>query len=50
MKLELTTYEVLQIVSMSLTDSSPLRDLLDKTNLQNVKDQNDPNGQLFINF
>ena len=50
MKLELSTYEVLQIVSMSLTDSSPLRDLLDKTNLQNVKDQNDPNGQLFINF
>lgn len=50
MKLELSTYEVLQIVGMSLTDSSPLRDLLDKTNLQNVKDQNDPNGQLFINF
>jgi hypothetical protein len=50
MQLELSTYEVLQIVGMSLTDSSPLRDLLDKTNLQNVKDQNDPNGQLFINF
>ena len=50
MQLDLSTYEVLQIVGMSLTDSSPLRDLLDKTNLQNVKDQNDPNGQLFINF
>lgn len=50
MRLNLSTYEVLQIVGMSLTDSSPLRDLLDKTNLQNVKDQIDPNGQLFINF
>lgn len=50
MQLDLSTYEILQIVGMSLTDSSPLRDLLDKTNLQNVKDQNDPNGQLFINF
>ena len=50
MQLDLSTYEVLQIVGMSLTDSSPLRDLLDRTNLQNVKDQNDPNGQLFINF
>ena len=50
MQLDLSTYEVLQIVGMSLTDSSPLRDLLDKTNLQNVKDQNDQNGQLSINF
>ena len=50
MQLDLSTYEVLQIVGMSLTDSSPLRDLLDRTNLQNVKDQTDPNGQLFINF
>ena len=43
-------YGVLQIVGMSLTDSSPLRDLLDNSNLQNIKDQNDPKGQLFINF
>lgn len=50
MRLSLSTYEVLQIVGMSLTDTTPLRDLLDQTNLQNVKDQNDPNGQLFINF
>lgn len=50
MKLELSTYEVLQILGISLTDTSHLRDLLDRTNLQQVKDQNDPNGQLFINF
>jgi len=50
MQLELSTYEVLQILGISLTDTSHLRDLLDRTNLQQVKDQNDPNGQLLINF
>ena len=50
MKLELSTYEMLQILGISLTDTSSLRDLLEKTDLQNVKDRPDPDGQLFINF
>lgn len=50
LKLEISTYETLQILGISLTDTTPLRELLSKTNLQNVKDQNPPNGQLFINF
>lgn len=50
LKLEISTYETLQIFGISLTDTTPLRELLSKTNLQNVKDQNPPNGQLFINF
>ncbi len=50
LKLEISTYETLQILGISLTDTTPLRELLSKTNLQNVKDQNPPNGQLYINF
>ena len=50
LKLEISTYETLQILGISLTDTTPLRELLSKTNLQNVKDQDPPNGQLFINF
>lgn len=50
MQLKQSTYEVLQILGISLTDSSPLRELFDRTNLQNVKDHTQPDGQLFINF
>lgn len=50
LKLEISTYETLQILGISLADMTPLRELLSKTNLQNVKEQNPPNGQLFINF
>lgn len=50
LKLEISTYETLQILGISLTDTTPLQELLNKTNLQNVKDQDPPNGQLFINF
>ena len=42
MKLKLSTYEVLQILSISLTDKTHLRDLFDKTNFNDVKDLNDP--------
>lgn len=38
MKLERSTYEVLQILSISLTDKTHLRDLFDKTNFNNVKE------------
>ena len=42
MKLKRSTYEVLQILSISLTDKTLLRDLFDKTNFNDVKDLNDP--------
>ena len=37
MQLNRSTYEVLQILSISLTDKTPLRDLFEKTNFNNVK-------------
>ena len=46
MKLERSTYEVLQILSMSLTDTTHLRDLFDKTIFNNDKERsgsNEPN-------
>lgn len=39
MKIERSTYEVLQILSISLTDKTPLRYLFDKTNFNDVKEQ-----------
>ena len=39
MRLERSTYEVLQILSMSLTDTTHLRDLFDKTIFKNDKDR-----------
>ena len=42
MKLKCSTYEVLQILCISLTDETHLRDLFDKTNFNDVKDLNDP--------
>ena len=38
MKLKRSTYEVLQILSISLTDKTPLRELFDKTKFNNVKE------------
>lgn len=38
MQLERSTYEVLQILSISLTDKTPLRELFEKTNFNNVKE------------
>lgn len=42
MKLKRSTYEILQILSISLTDKTHLRDLFEKTNFNDVKDLNDP--------
>lgn len=42
MKLNRSTYEILQILNISLTDKTHLRDLFDKTNFNDVKDLNDP--------
>ena len=46
MQLDRSTYEILQILSISLTDKTHLKDLFDKTKFQNVKDRfrlNEPN-------
>lgn len=46
MKLDRSTYEILQILSISLTDKTPMRDLFDKTKFQNDKEYfrlNEPN-------
>jgi hypothetical protein len=37
MQLDRSTYEVLQILSISLTDKTHLRDLFDRTKFQNLK-------------
>ena len=42
MKLKRSTYEVLQILSISLTDKTPLRELFDKTYSNDVKKQFGP--------
>ena len=42
LRIERSTYEVLQILSISLTDKTPLRDLFSKTNINDVKEQLDP--------
>lgn len=50
MKLERSTYEVLQILGISLTDKTHLRDLLDNTKSQNVKELFRPNGPNLFDF
>ena len=42
MKLERSTYEVLQILSISLTDKTHIRDLFDKTKVNDVKEREYP--------
>ena len=42
MKLKRSTYEVLQILSISLTDKTPLSELFDKTYSNDVKEQSGP--------
>ena len=39
MRLERSTYEVLQILSISLTDKTPLKELFEKTKFNDVKEQ-----------
>lgn len=51
MQLDRSSYEVLQILGISLMDKTPLRDLFSKTKFNNVKDQSglyEPD--LFENF
>ena len=40
MQLKRSTYEVLQILSISLTDKTNLRELFEKTNFNDVKELN----------
>ena len=42
MKLDRSTYEVLQILGISLTDKTPLRELFSKTKFNDVKEQFNP--------
>jgi len=50
MKLDRSTYEILQILSISLTDKTNLRDLFTKTKFQYDKERNSLNGQNLFNF
>jgi len=50
MKLQRSTYEILQILSISLTDKTNLRDLFTKTKFQYDKERNSLNGQNLFNF
>jgi hypothetical protein len=50
MKLERSTYEVLQILSITLTDKTNLRELFSKTKFQNDKERNRLNGPNLFNF
>jgi len=50
MKIERTTYEVLQILSISLTDTTSLKDLFDKSNFNNVKEQDGLSEPNLFNF
>ena len=40
MQLKRSTYEILQILSISLTDKTCLKELFEKTNFNNVKELN----------
>ena len=50
LKLDISTYEMLQKLSVTLTEKTPLRELFAKPKISDVKDQFDPNGQLLLNF
>ena len=51
MKLDRSTYEVLQILGISLTDKTPLRELFNKTKFNDVKEQSGLDGpNLFSNY
>lgn len=50
LKLDISTYEMLQKLSVTLTEKTPLRELFAKPKISDVKDQFGPNGQLLLNF
>ena len=50
MKLERSVYEILQIVGISLTDKSNLRDLFDKSNINNINERFGSSEPSLFNF
>ena len=50
MKLERSVYEILQIVGISLTDKTNLRDLFDKSNINNINERFGSNEPSLFNF
>ena len=50
MKLERSVYEILQIIGISLTDKTHLRDLFDKSNINNVKERFGSSEPSLFNF
>lgn len=50
MKLELTTYELLHVLSVSLTNKMHLTELLNKTNFQNDKERLDSSEPLLFDL
>lgn len=48
MKLDRLTYEVLQILGISLTDKTPLRELFSKTKFNDVKEQSGLMDQIYL--
>ena len=50
MQLKRSTYEVLQILGVSLTDKTPLYDLFNNNQLNDFKELNNSSGQLLLNF
>ena len=50
MQLKRSTYEMLQILGVSLTDKTPLYDLFNNNQLNDFKELNDSRGQLLLNF
>jgi len=50
LKLDRTTYEVLQILSISLTDKTCLKDLCNKTNFKNDKERSGSSEPNLFNF
>ena len=50
MNLDRSTYEVLQIIGVSLTDTTHLVDLFERTKSQNFNVLSDPNGPNLFNF
>ena len=50
MKINKNTYEILQILSITLTDKNHLKDLFNKTNFQNNKERCDLNGPNLFDF
>ena len=50
MKLERSVYEILQIVGISLTDKTNLKELFDKSNINNVNERCDSSKPSLFNF